>query len=265
MSKPLLKLTIPFSPKSQRNAITPVTAPRLSLTDSSALFRFSIKSPTYRIHHPQPSFLNSPGHKNSGFNLVLQSVDEPEDLESSAIRSRAQKMKKVNLDELSQEQLLELAITILHKAPEFRNNQDIRMLERTTKNVEFFQKYDKDTHEQICRYMTYVSCPQGQTVFDIGSHGDTFYIIMKGSVDVWVYLPHVVEETKPDGTVESITEMALTNVRTLLAGNSFGELALMENKPRAATIICSKKCYFGVLDKSSFDNILSNLSKHFFI
>lgn len=51
--------------------------------------------------------------------------------------------------------------------------------------------------------------------------------------------------------------MALTNVRVLQAGMSFGELALMEKKPRAATIICREKCYFGVLDKTSFDNILS--------
>lgn len=40
-------------------------------------------------------------------------------------------------------------------------------------------------------------------------------------------------------------------------GESFGELALLENKPRAATIICNDECHFAVLDKKPFDVILS--------
>ena len=259
MSKPL-SINIPFPLRSSGESPTvsgPKTAPRAS--DNLGAFRFSIASPNYKIAMPRPSFL-SPVHKKSEFNLLVPSNESAEMLDSSKIRTKSfSKMKKINMDDLSQEQLLELAITILQKAPEYRNIQDIKMLERSTKNVEFFQKYDKDTHEQICKYMTYQQCSQGQTVFEIGSQGETFFIILKGCVDVWVFLPRVVEETKPDGTIETKTEMALTNVRTLFAGNSFGELALMEKKPRAATIICREKCYFGILDKTSFDHILSKI------
>ena len=49
----------------------------------------------------------------------------------------------------------------------------------------------------------------------------------------------------------------LTEVRVLEIGNSFGELALMENKPRAATIKCKENCHFAVLDKQFFLHILS--------
>jgi len=41
-------------------------------------------------------------------------------------------------------------------------------------------------------------------------------------------------------------------------GSSFGELALLENKPRAATIKCKTDCSFAVLDKKHFTEILSN-------
>jgi len=39
-------------------------------------------------------------------------------------------------------------------------------------------------------------------------------------------------------------------------GSWFGELALIEDKPRAASIICNEPCYFGVLSKEVFINIL---------
>lgn len=51
--------------------------------------------------------------------------------------------------------------------------------------------------------------------------------------------------------------VVLTEVRVLEIGNSFGELALIENKPRAATIKCKENCHFAVLDKQFFGHILS--------
>ena len=52
----------------------------------------------------------------------------------------------------------------------------------------------------------------------------------------------------------------LTEIRVLEIGNSFGELALIENKPRAATIKCKENCHFAVLDKLFFLHILSKFT-----
>lgn len=49
----------------------------------------------------------------------------------------------------------------------------------------------------------------------------------------------------------------LKKIKTLSSGDSFGELALIENQPRAATIICDTDCYFSVLEKEYFNWILS--------
>lgn len=49
----------------------------------------------------------------------------------------------------------------------------------------------------------------------------------------------------------------LTEIRVLGVGDSFGELSLIENKPRAATIKCKENCHFAVLDKQFFIHILS--------
>ena len=45
-------------------------------------------------------------------------------------------------------------------------------------------------------------------------------------------------------------------VSVLSEGSSFGELALLQHKPRAATIICKERCYIATLDKQSYDRIL---------
>lgn len=50
----------------------------------------------------------------------------------------------------------------------------------------------------------------------------------------------------------------LIEVNTLNTGASFGELALLSNKPRAATIICKEDCHFAVLEKDDFRRILKS-------
>jgi CRP-like cAMP-binding protein len=46
-------------------------------------------------------------------------------------------------------------------------------------------------------------------------------------------------------------------VKIYKSGDSFGELALLDNKPRAASIRCVEDCHFAVLEKANFQEILS--------
>jgi CRP-like cAMP-binding protein len=45
-------------------------------------------------------------------------------------------------------------------------------------------------------------------------------------------------------------------VLTLSDGYSFGELALEDNKPRAASILCLEDSHFAVLEKEDYKRIL---------
>lgn len=82
--------------------------------------------------------------------------------------------------------------------------------------------------------------------------GTTFYIILKGRVGVIINLP------KPGKN-----ELEPTEVAQLSAGESFGELSLMETmmKPRAATIRCKEDSHFAVLDKKPYQEILGLAEK----
>ena len=102
-------------------------------------------------------------------------------------------------------------------------------------------------------------------------------MILKGSVRV--LKKEIAEETKENSQKllkKSSTEFSLeklkkrktknideeheitdVEVKLLTAGDSFGELALLENKPRAATVICKENCHFATIEKQYFDQILS--------
>jgi CRP-like cAMP-binding protein len=53
-------------------------------------------------------------------------------------------------------------------------------------------------------------------------------------------------------------------VATLTAPNSFGDLALIDYKPRTATIKCKSNCTFAVLDKANYQKIFGRLQKKTF-
>ena len=150
---------------------------------------------------------------------------------------------------------------ILKKPIDKRTSNDIKFLVESTKKVKFFQDLTnenaKDTHENCCKFMTGEFFATDNTIFELGSAGFKFYIILKGSVGVFVNIPKTIEKINEKGETTQHVELILTNVKTLNAGSSFGELALIDNKPRSATIICMLNSYFAVLEKKHFNIILS--------
>lgn len=155
---------------------------------------------------------------------------------------------------LNEQDLFTLALETLQKPFEFRDNFDIKLICLSTENVKFFQGYDSQTHAECCRYLMRENGKSGSTLFEIGSIGTKFYVILQGSVGIWVNLPKIILDE--NGKPLEQKELVLTEVKTLGPGTSFGELALLDNRPRAATIRCKENCEFAVLDKQHFDAIL---------
>lgn len=85
-------------------------------------------------------------------------------------------------------------------------------------------------------------------VISQGDTGDYFYVVEKGSFDVYV---------NPSGVIEPGAEGMGAKVGNIEAGGSFGELALMYNAPRAATIVSAEgNCTLWALDRVTFRRIL---------
>jgi cAMP-dependent protein kinase regulator len=81
-----------------------------------------------------------------------------------------------------------------------------------------------------------------------GDQGDFFYVVEKGSFDIYV---------NPSGTLQAGPDGLGNKVATIEPGGSFGELALMYNAPRAATVMSAEAgCTLWALDRITFRRIL---------
>jgi MFS family permease len=85
--------------------------------------------------------------------------------------------------------------------------------------------------ERLARVSELVRIPAGRTVFTEGDPGDRFYVIESGTVDVSIRGDFV---------------------RSLGPGDSFGEIALLRDIPRTATVIATTDLVLRAIDRGDF-------------
>src|SRR5512137_890948 len=73
-------------------------------------------------------------------------------------------------------------------------------------------------------------CQAGETIFEENSSGSELYIIAQGEVEIKIN-PALIS---PEGA----TAVALETIATLRRGQSFGEIALVDQGLRTATAVC---------------------------
>lgn len=91
--------------------------------------------------------------------------------------------------------------------------------------------------EQLVMAMSEVKLTKGEAVIKQGDKGDNFYIVEKGDFDI------LVNDVK---------------VASRGAGDYFGELALMYNAPRAATVVAASPSTLWALDRLTFRNMVAS-------
>lgn len=90
---------------------------------------------------------------------------------------------------------------------------------------------------------------EGQTVMEQGAMGDRLYLIARGRVEVLV-------RTKADTTDVTVT---VQRIDTMQDGDHFGEMALLSDAPRNATIRTLTACLFLTLPKAEFLTLVQTL------
>ncbi len=107
------------------------------------------------------------------------------------------------------------------------------------KGFPLFAELTPGTLANVADSMTMIEFPAGSIIVREGDRGDLFYVIGEGKVEV-----------VSESTQERIAELG--------AGNYFGEIALLQDRPRTATVraIDDTLCYS--LSKEKFQETLSN-------
>jgi CRP/FNR family transcriptional regulator, cyclic AMP receptor protein len=110
------------------------------------------------------------------------------------------------------------------------------------RNIPIFANLGEDEIAQLVAVAAIKSFPKNTAVIHEGDHSDSIYLINSGKVKVLI--------SNSEGQ-----ELILT---LLGPGEYFGELALIDNQPRSATVVSMTSVHFTVIAKPDFDRCLAN-------
>uniref|UniRef100_A0A8C7XFI4 Rap guanine nucleotide exchange factor (GEF) 3 n=1 Tax=Oryzias sinensis TaxID=183150 RepID=A0A8C7XFI4_9TELE len=134
-----------------------------------------------------------------------------------------------------------LLTMILRKTPSQRTAEDIEVIYEELLHVKAAAHLSTSVRKELAAVLVFESHAKAGTVlFSQGDKGTSWYIIWKGSVNVITHGKGI--------------------VTTLHEGEDFGQLALLNDAPRAATIILREdNCHFLRVDKQDFIRILKDV------
>jgi len=116
-------------------------------------------------------------------------------------------------------------------------DQDSVLFTRAVRKINFFEKMNMGLLEEILKRLAYYQFDKGEKVCRQGGPGDAFYVIAEGRLKVSVREAFFFSRTLAE----------------LGPGNCFGEMALLDRKPRSATVACVEESKLFVLTAEEFD------------
>ncbi|KAF9428263.1 hypothetical protein BGZ76_001998, partial [Entomortierella beljakovae] len=201
----------------------------------------SVSSP--KVPHASTPAASSPDHSMDSDSDDDSDDDEDEDDEAnedpSPLLSMPANYMRGRRTSVSAESMVpshqNYVKTVIQKTPEQR-----RRIELSIASNFLFKNLDEDQHEDVVNAMAEKRFRSRETVIEQGAVGDFFYVVETGTLDVFV--------AKNGNPSEKVFEYG--------PGGSFGELALMYNGPRAATVIATSDVVLWALDRITFRRIL---------
>ncbi len=109
------------------------------------------------------------------------------------------------------------------------------------RNLPPFKNLTEEISSSLAENLKTVDYPKGIVIFNAGDKGDSFYVIKKGTVNVFI--------TAPD----SDDKVILSN---LTEGDYFGEMALLTGEPRSASVETATDVSLIRLEKKGFEELL---------
>jgi hypothetical protein len=153
-----------------------------------------------------------------------------------------------------------------------KSHQQIAKLYEKLGRVDFFRNYSNNDQKavvyELLSRMKLESCNANSIVFMRGEIANKFYIVLEGEVAVFLDddkgsptgCPYPeFEKIHRENSIffdQTYGKFLMNRVAILKEGQAFGELGVMHNKPRVATVVAVKRCTFGVLMADDFRSTL---------
>mmetsp|Transcript_2317 Transcript_2317/g.5349 ORF Transcript_2317/g.5349 Transcript_2317/m.5349 type:complete len:1111 (-) Transcript_2317:279-3611(-) len=128
-----------------------------------------------------------------------------------------------------------------------KSSEEIEAIKMAVSTNFLFQHLNPTQLDHVLRAFVRKNVKAGDTIIKQGEHGDNFYVVDKGEYDCFLHQEGSDEERKVHTYV----------ARAGNVGNpSFGELALMYSKPRAASVIAKTDGRLWALGRKTFRRVL---------
>ena len=144
---------------------------------------------------------------------------------------------------------------LLEIPPKKREDKTCLELMNLTKNLKIFENIARSIeHQNICGTITLSNYKPNEIIIKQGDIGDCLYYILHGlvAIQLSIQIDTGIQDKNQIVNVEK-------NIGELKDGEIFGELALLYNIPRTATIIALTETSLIKIDKIPFNKYLKNL------
>ena len=158
---------------------------------------------------------------------------------------------------LDEEELkkIEKIKSLLEIPPKKREDKTCLELMNLTKDLKVFENIARSIeHQNICSSITLVTCKPNDIVIRQGDQGDCLYYILHGLVTIQLSI-------QIDTGIQDKNQIVIVekNIGELRDGEIFGELALLYNIPRTASVIALTDTSLIKIDKMPFTKYLKNV------
>ncbi|XP_060113016.1 cyclic nucleotide-binding domain-containing protein 2 [Heteronotia binoei] len=131
------------------------------------------------------------------------------------------------------------AIQITKKLPEWRTETEIRYIRNRLLALKSFFAYSPTLQYLLAKVIRFERFGRRRVIIKKGHHGSSFYFIFAGAVAV----------TDDEDGSSAFVDSCPTVLRR---GASFGEVALIKDAKRIATVVCMEETELLVVDKKDF-------------
>ncbi|TDF97042.1 ATP-binding cassette domain-containing protein [Paenibacillus piri] len=125
-----------------------------------------------------------------------------------------------------------------------RGGGSARVQAERLRSLPFFQGIEQGALEQISQLFIAEKFEAGITIFEQDDPGETFYLIARGKVEI----------------IKTTDSGIRSRVAVLADGDHFGEIALMQNIPRTASVVTLMPCLLLSLSRDHFHPLMMSYS-----